>query len=163
MALAYRVIHIDRDVSGMDSYQGYLADLLRLSRAWAEENTCPSYEANDADEFYEKDIYIALDGDRIVAYAMGHTKVLQESTSYNKVGETAFELDELYVAPSYRDGGVGKALYRFVESALKDQVDVMALIAVSHRYQDLLRFYIDDLGMSFNHALLVKRTAPLEK
>ena len=137
--------------------EAYLAALQELSQAWAEEKSCPAYYANDASEFLEKEAYVAEDDGRVAAYALGHAKELTEKTSYNRVGETAFELDEIYVAKEYRGRGVGKALFRFVEENARGRADVLALIAASYRYGDLLRFYIDELGMTFNHALLVKR------
>ncbi len=159
MAITYRVLRIEKDQIESQPQKSYLEDLLGLSKAWADEKTCPSYGANERDAFLDTDIYAALDGERIVAYAMGHTRVLEgQTTSYHRAGETAFELDELYVLPDYRAAGVGRALYRFLESAVARQADVIELYAVSYRYKDLLRFYCDELGMSFNHALLVKRT-----
>ena len=158
MALSYRILRIEKDQTEFQPQRDYLAELLDLSKAWADEKTCPSYDPNEPDAFLDTDFYAALDGERIVGYAMGHTNVLQKKSSYNKPGETAFELDELYVAPAYRALGVGRALYRFVESEVAGQADVITLIAVSYRYKDLLRFYCDELGMSFNYALLVKRT-----
>lgn len=93
----------------------------------------------------------------IVAYALGNAKVLEERASYNEVGEKAFELDEIYVASAYRDKGIGRALYTFIEEDVCDRVDVIGVIATSYEYGRLLKFYVDDLGMSFNHALLIKR------
>lgn len=39
-----------------------------------------------------------------------------------------------------------------------DNVDVIGVIATSYQYKKLLKFYIEELNMQFNHALLVKRT-----
>ena len=158
MAITYRVLRIGKEQAGSQPQKNYLADLLRLSRHWADEKTCPSYNANEPSAFIDTDIYAALDGNEIVAYAMGHTEVLEKKTSYNRPGETAFELDEIYVAPAYRVRGVGRALYRFLEADVEKQADVITLIAVSYRYKELLRFYCDELGLSFNYALLVRRT-----
>ena len=135
----------------------YIDDLLMLSKAWADENSCPAYYENEASEFIEHEVYIATDDDRIVAYALGSIRVLEEKTSYNDVGEKAFELDEIYVAADYRNRGIGKALYKFIENDVRDRVDVIGVIATSYEYKRLLKFYIEDLDMRFNHALLVKR------
>ncbi|WP_459129735.1 GNAT family N-acetyltransferase [Guggenheimella bovis] len=135
-----------------------LEELLQLSEEWADEKTCPSYNKNDPSEFIDHDVYLALEGDRIVAYALGHISVQEEETSYNKIGEKAFELDEIYVARTHRDKGIGKELYRFLEKDIWDRVDVIGLVAVSYQYKKLLEFYIEELDLQFNHALLVKRT-----
>jgi GNAT superfamily N-acetyltransferase len=105
-------------------------------------------------------VYAALDGKEIIGYAMGHLTILTTASSLNAAGETAFVLDELYVRQSCRGKGVGKALFRFMENDVRDDVDVIDLIAASCRHADLLRFYIDELGMTFRYAGLSKRTKP---
>lgn len=70
----------------------YLDELSRLSRAWADEHSCPAYYANEPSEFINHEVYIAQDQGRTVAYALGNIKVLEERTSYNEVGKKAFEL-----------------------------------------------------------------------
>ena len=132
-------------------------ELLALSRMWADEHSCLSYSANESDEFINHDVYIALDDDRVVAYGLGNIKELEKKTSYNEIGEKAFFLDELYVAAEYRNRGIGKALYKFMEEDVKEKVDVISVIATSNEYKKLLNFYIEDLDMKFNHAQLTKR------
>ena len=119
-----------------------LEELMRLSKVWAEENCCPAY--------YEDE--------HIIAYALGHISVQEEETSFNKIGEKAFELDEIYVVHTYRNKGIGKDLYRFLEKDIWNSVDVIGVMATSYQYNRLLKFYIEELGLQFNHALLVKRT-----
>lgn len=135
----------------------HIETLLKLSKAWADENSCPAYCENEPGEFINHEVYIAMDNNQIVAYALGNIKELKEKTSYNEVGEKAFELDEIYVVANYREKGIGKALYKFIEDDIHDKVDVIGVIATSYEYKKLLKFYIEDLNMNFNHALLVKR------
>ncbi|MBO7677082.1 MAG: GNAT family N-acetyltransferase, partial [Erysipelotrichaceae bacterium] len=110
-----------------------------------------------SDDFINHDVFIALDDDRVVAYGLGNIKQLEKKTSYNEIGEKAFFLDELYVAAEYRNRGIGKALYTFMEEDVKEKVDVISVIATSNEYKKLLNFYIEDLDMKFNHAQLTKR------
>ena len=135
----------------------YLSELLELSRIWAEEKTCPSYSANEADEYEGKIIAVCREQEKMVGYAMGHVRELKEKTSYNQPGEKCFELDEVYVLPAYRSQGVGKVLAEKLTKAVQGRVDLMAVTAVSYRYKDLLRFYIEELGLDFKYALLAKR------
>ena len=135
-----------------------LEELLRLSKLWANENCCPAYYENDATEYINHDVYLAIDEGIIIAYALGHISVQKEETSFNKIGEKAFELDEIYVVRTHRDKGIGKELYRFLEKDILDKVDVIGVMATSYQYNRLLKFYIEELGLQFNHALLVKRT-----
>ncbi len=65
----------------------YIDSLLKLSKAWADENSCPAYYEND----------------------------------------------------------------------VQGRVDVIGVIATSYEYKRLLNFYVEELNMNFNHALLVKR------
>ena len=153
-----QVIRINKAQKNLEPYKAYLAQLLSLSRDWAEEKTCPAYYANEEADFLDKDIFVALDGERIVSYAYGEIRELTEATSYNRVGEKAFDLEELYVVPAWRDRGVGKALYRFMEEQIRDQVDVIGVTAVSYQYEKLLRFYIQELDFGFKYAQLAKRT-----
>ena len=156
--LQYRKIQIEPSQFGQSGAKEYLPQLLALSRDWAEEKTCPAYYANEEADFLDKDIYIALEGDKIVAYAYGEIKELTEATSYNQIGEKAFNLEELYVVPAWRRRGVGKELYRFLEEQIREQVDVIGVTAVSYQYEKLLRLYIDELGFDFKYAQLAKRT-----
>lgn len=135
----------------------YLETLLNLSKEWAAEKSCPAYYENERNDIINYEVYIAMDNNQIVAYALGTVKELEEKTSYNEVGEKAFELDEIYVTANYRNKGIGKALYQFIENDVRDRVDVIGVIATSYEYKKLLKFYIEDLNMNFNHALLVKR------
>lgn len=135
-----------------------LDELLRLSEAWADEDCCPAYYKNNPAEFIDKDVYLGVEENCIIGYAFGHISVQKEATSYNKVGEKAFELDEIYIMPTYRNKGIGRELYRFLEKDVQNSVDVIGVIATSYQYNRLLKFYIEELDLQFNHALLVKRT-----
>ncbi|WP_162012871.1 GNAT family N-acetyltransferase [Streptococcus sp. S784/96/1] len=134
-----------------------LTQLTSLSEQWAEEKTMPSYTPNKTEAFLNRELYVVREDDTIIAYALGDIKILTEKTSYNAIGESAFELDELYVKLEYRSQGIGQELYRFMENDLLNKVSVIGVIAASYHYFELLKFYSDDLGMSFNHALLTKR------
>lgn len=147
----FQRLHLSDDLNPL------LLELIRLSQQWADEKTCPSYSANDAQDFLNHDLFLAFDDDALVAYAMGDRKELTITTGYNEEGELAFELDELYVLPSYRQQGLGKDLYQYLEDSVRQEVDVLKVTATSYRYQDLLRFYVDDLGLEFRYAFLVKR------
>ncbi len=64
----------------------------------------------------------------------------------------------MYVTKEYRNMKIGSQLFIYLEDTIRDSVDLIVVIATSTMYEDLLRFYIKDLELEFNHALLVKRT-----
>jgi len=156
MDLEIDKIHITEENSA--EHAALLAELIALSEEWAGEGSCAGYYANDASEYFDKELYVARADGKTVGYALGHIKVLEEKTSYNAVGEKAFELDELFVTAAFRGRGIARALFRFAENDVRDRVDVIGLTAATKHYKELLKLYIEELGMSFNHALLVKRT-----
>lgn len=135
----------------------YLNTLLKLSKNWADEKICPSYRANTPDALIGCEVYVVEHHNEIIAYALGNIKTLKEKTSYNAIGERVFKLDEIFVSVEYRNKGIGKKLYRFIEADVCTRVDLISVIATSYAYKELLKFYIDELDMEFNHALLVKR------
>lgn len=149
-------IHITAE--NAPKHAALLDELIALSEEWTGENSTPGYYANDAEEYFDNELYIACADGKTVGYALGHVKTLEEATSYNAVGETAFELDELFVTAAFRGRGIASALFRFVENDVRDRVDVIGLTAATIHYKELLKLYIEELGMNFNHALLVKRT-----
>ena len=148
--IEYKKIQVSED-------DKYIEELLNLSKAWANEGCCSAYYENEPDEFINHEVYIAIDQERIIAYALGNVRALEEKTSYNTVGEKCFELDEIFVDAKYRNQGIGQDLFRFIEQDVKTRVDLIGTIATSNNYDELLRFYIDELSMEFKHALLIKR------
>lgn len=140
-------------------HRAYLDALCALSREWAEEGCCPSYGANGAEEFADCPVYAAFADGTMIAYAMGHEETLERDHSYGKTGERAFELDELYVTHAYRKHGVGRTLCEYLETELAGKAALIELVAATNRYEELLRFYVRELGMTFNYAFLVKRLA----
>lgn len=154
MDIEYR--HIEPEL--LKQNQEILNQLVDLSKEWALEMCSPSYEENNADYYIDKEVFIAVSDHKIIAYALGELKVLDEETSYNQIGEIAFELDELFVTKTYRNKQVGRNLFNYLESTVGSRVDLIGIIATSYRYEDLLNFYVNDLGLNFRYALLVKRT-----
>lgn len=140
-----------------DAGSPILVELVSLSERWAAEHTAPAITANQAADFLNKEVFIARDEDEAVAYALGIIKTMTAQTSYNQPGESVFDLEELYVLPTHRKKGLGRALYQFIEDSVAHQVVAISVVATSHRYQDLLRFYIEELGMDFKYAVVAKR------
>lgn len=134
-----------------------LCELTELSKLWSKEESCSFYNANDNDYYINRELYTATINGKLIAYLLGDIKTLTEESSYNKIGEIVFEVDELYVLPQYRNQDVGKFLFNYATDDLKNEVNLIALQANSQNYLKLLNFYINKLEMDFIYALLTKR------
>ena len=131
--------------------------LIALSEEWEKENSCYGYHKNDLQDIEGKRIFLAMDGDKILGYLFGHSEVADENTSVYKTGEQYFEIDEIYVSPQYRNQGIGKKLFKYVENEVSTQFDIIKLTTATKNFRAILHFYIDELGMEFWSAVLFKR------
>ena len=114
-----------------------LADtLIRFSEDWEKENSCWGYRRNTWDD---------LKGEGCTAYPKG---------------TQLFEVSELYVIPSERSKGVGKAIMQFVQERVRDQAQVLVLTAAARNARAILHFYLDEIGMEFYSAWLFLRLQP---
>ncbi|MDE8039038.1 GNAT family N-acetyltransferase [Erysipelothrix rhusiopathiae] len=150
--IIYRYVNFET----LDEFE--LEALINLSIEWDQEQYSTAYSANTKDYYKDKELFLAADETKIIGYALGTIKTLSQATSYNQVGEQAFELDELFVSKPYRNQKVGQGLFKFVEERVASHVDLIGVIANASDYQKLLSLYVEDLGMDFKHALLIKRT-----
>ena len=73
--------------------------LITLSKEWEQENSCYGYHSNNSDDFKDKRIFVATDGELICGYLFGHNSTTEKDTSIYKAGTKYFEIDELYVKP----------------------------------------------------------------
>ena len=68
-----------------------------------------------------------------------------------------FEIEELYVHPSYRSRGIGKQLMESLEKELKKKgLEMMMLSTATKNWKAIMHFYIDEVGMNFWSARLYK-------
>lgn len=155
--IEYKHLSIASDEPLLAETEGYIQEILDLSHKWVNENTSAAYQQSQREDLLGSEAIIAISQGDIVGYVYGSSRDLKEKTSYNEVGETVFEIEEIYVLPEYRHQGIGAKLFALMEETVSGRVDLLALIAVSREYPLLLKFYVDELGMTFQHALLTKR------
>lgn len=63
----------------------------------------------------------------------------------------------MYIDKEYRNQGIGKRLYQYLEQyAIDNKCVSIQLNAVSKDYKSLLKFYIEELGFEFLNAFLIK-------
>lgn len=150
--ITYRYVNFET----LDEFE--LEALINLSIEWDQEQCSTAYSVSTKYYYKDKELFLAADETKIIGYALGTIKTLSQATSYNQVGEQAFELDELFVSKPYRNQKVGQELFKFVEERVASHVDLIRVIANASDYQKLLSLYVEDLGMDFKHALIIKRT-----
>ncbi len=78
------------------------------------------------------------------------TSVMPEGTPY-------FEVVEIYVVPERRSRGIGKALFRHAENAVKEEAEYVVLSTAVKNWKAIFHFYLDELDMRFWSARLFKK------
>ena len=132
------------------------AQLIELSARWVEEDCSWGMVVNTRDDLKEP-LFVARDGERVVGYAFGHFYTQEKRTSGIPAGSRCFDVDELYVLPEYRSGGVGRALFRRLGEAVEGEAEFITLVTSTKDYRRILAFYVDELGMDFHNAFLFRR------
>lgn len=130
--------------------------LIRLSEIWAAEGSTFGLRPNTREDLQEP-VFAALEGDRIVGYAFGHFYTTERKTSCIELGSRCFDLDELFVLPEYRSRGVGRGLFEAIEREAMDKAEYLTLSTATKDYKRILKFYIEDGGMFFHDAFLIKQ------
>ena len=92
----------------------------------------------------------------LVGYAFGHFYTTEKKTSCIDVGSRCFDLDELFVLPEYRSQGLGRALFRAIEAFSRGEAQYFTLSTATKDYKKILKFYVEDNGMFFHDAFLIK-------
>lgn len=134
-----------------------LKRILELSLMWEKEDSCYGYRANTEDDLKDRYILAAYD-DELIAYVFGKEEVQEKQTSVIDKNMHYFEIEELYVHPSYRSRGIGKQLMESLEKELKKKgLKMMALSTATKNWKVIMHFYIDEVGMNFWSARLYKR------
>ena len=140
-----------------EAKQSDIKRLLKLSLMWEKEDSCYGYRANTEDDFQDCYILAAYD-DELIAYIFGKEEIQDKQTSVIDKNMHYFEIEELYVHPSYRSRGVGKQLMESLEKELKKKgLRMMVLSTATKNWKAIMHFYIDEIDMNFWSARLYKR------
>lgn len=139
-----------------EARQSDIKRLLDLSLMWEKEDSCYGYRANTEDDFQDCYILAAYD-DELIAYVFGKEEVQDKQTSVIDKNMHYFEIEELYVHPSYRSRGIGKQLMESLEKELKKKgLRMMVLSTATKNWKAIMHFYIDEIDMNFWSARLYK-------
>ena len=140
-----------------DLTEEVLDKLIRMSEDWEKENSCHGYRKNEKSDIEGNRIFLAYCGDTIVGYLFGYAEKSKESSSIMPDGTPCFEIEELYVRPEYRNQGIGRKLFDYVENTVRGEVDYLMLSTATKNWKAILHFYLDELDMNFWNARLFKR------
>ena len=141
----------------VDLNETVLAELIRLSKDWAAENSCFGYHPNEKSDIEGNRIFMASEMDNVVGYLFGKICKSDHMNSVMPDGTTYFEVEELYVIPEKRSHGIGEKLFRFAEETVKTEAEFMMLSTATKNWKAIFHFYIDELNMTFWNARLFKR------
>ena len=134
-----------------------LARLIALSRDWEAENSCYGYRANQRDDIEGNRIFLAEENGDVIGYLFGHAFRSENMRSVMQEGSPCFEVEELYVVPALRSRGIGKALFQYAAEAVRGEADYIVLSTATKNWRAIFHFYLDELGMEFWSARLIKK------
>ena len=131
--------------------------LVKLSKTFENENICNGIVADDYDFFKKTDVAVARLNGEIVGYIHGRFEYKTENNKYFYVGQKTYYIEEIYVKKEYRSIGIGRELFKFIESYAKmEECEYIEVTAVSRDYKRLLDFYCE-LGMEYWYSELHKK------
>ena len=135
-----------------------IEQLIAMSADWEAEDSTYGYYKNSPEDIIGNRVFLAEENGKILGYLFGHLHIPQRDSSVMQKGTSCFEIEELYVIPEYRSGGVGRALFLHTEGLVKEEgAQFITLTTATKNYQRILHFYIDELGMDFWSARLFKK------
>ena len=134
-----------------------LFKLIELSKAWAEENSCYGYRQHDKSDIEGNRIFLAKEDDEVLGYLFGNICHSKNMKSIMPEGTPFFEVEELYVVKEKRSQGIGEALFRYAEKAVKDEAEYMVLSTATKNWKAIFHFYLDELDMQLWSARLYKK------
>ena len=132
-----------------------LEQLIELSKKWEAENSCHGYRANTREDIIGNRIFAAFEEERIIGYLFGHSAKIDNMTSVIPKGSDCFDVLEIFVEEEYRNQGIGRALFEYMESVIDDEYIFLSTATKNHKA--ILHFYIDEVGMNFHSAMLYKK------
>ena len=96
-------------------------ELIALSADWAAENSSHGYRRNGIEDLEGNRVFLAEEKGEIAGYLFGKLEKAKQASSVMPEGTACFEVEELYVKPACRSQGVGSALFRYAEEAVRGE------------------------------------------
>ena len=119
-------------------------EVARLQAEWAEEEITYGQTPASVQEIAGKlgrFFYVALSDGRISGFVYGSERV-SEGLAVIPEGERYLEIDELYVCPEFRNGGLGGTLMEALLRAARDRgIERFKVYTASKEFDRILAFY----------------------
>ena len=131
-------------------------ELIELSKKWVLEDISYGIIEDSIDDLKDKRIFVYEKDNKIVGCILAHES-LCKSFNINSVISDDTEvlvIDSFYVLKEYRNQGIGKMLFNYVEELFNKDI---VLSTSTKDYQKIFNFYINEVGMNFHSALFFKK------
>lgn len=145
------------EISEVKLTESVINILIRLSKDWEAENSCHGYRANDKSDIEGNRVFLARENNNVIGYLFGNIFESENMRSVMPKGTSCFEVEELYVIPEKRLLGVGTALFKYAENAVKDEAEYIVLSTATKNWKAIFHFYLEELGMEFWSARLYRK------
>lgn len=142
-------------ISEVKADEEVLEQLIALSDKWEAERSCHGYRTNTKEDIIGNRIFAAYEDERIIGYLFGHSSKIDNMTSVIPKGSDCFDVLEIFVEEEYRNRGIGKALFEYMENVIDDEY--IFLSTATKNWKAILHFYIEEVGMDFHSAMLYKK------
>ena len=137
--------------------EALLKELTALSQNWEAEDSCWGYRANSREDLEGRRIFLAQEDGQTVGYLFGKPDRLHQKRASMPANAKLFEVEELYVIPSCRSQGIGKALFQYAEEKLKPDAEYIVLSTATKNWKAILHFYLEQLDLQFWSATLFRK------
>ena len=125
----------------------YVKDIANLQKQWESEAITYGFIADSDDDIlaYNRDyFYIALDGENVIGYVTGEAKANDKDNYMNVFPMNAkyLQVNDLYIAPTYRSKSIGAKLITIVEEKSKaNGIEHIFLSSATIDSEAVRRFY----------------------
>lgn len=135
-----------------------LPQIAAMSEDFAAEGCCNGINAETVEELSAYELYVAEEDGKLLGYAYGTAETAGRKRWFILPDHKNFYVEIIYVKPEYRSMGLGRKLYQKLEDRARELgCETMEVIAVSKSYTKLLHLYVDELGLEFFNAHLMKK------
>jgi len=123
-------------------------DLIRvveLSKKWEDEEITYGLKANSIDDllpYLEQEFWVIIDNDEIIGYLLGQVKKNEGYAIFERLEQSFFEIDEIYIEVEHRKRNIGTELINKVLKSLQELgIERTIVSSANKELQKTLGFY----------------------